>query len=211
MHAHAAQAFAENAGQVQHLFTGALAGIGKGIEVHRVHAHAALGDHPARHRAVDAAGEQQRGLAVRPHRHPAYRGNGMGIEVGQVANLHREHDIGVFHVHLEPRQMLQQICAHFHVDGGRVHGIALVAAAGVDLEGAPAALHELCRLGAEGLKIILFHLGGPAHAVHAEHLGHAADGLVHIGRIADIDAAVAQPHMAADRLDRVADAVHQHT
>ena len=211
MHTHTAQAFAENTGKIQHLFARPLAGIRKGIEVHRIHAHAALGDHPARHGAVNAAGKQQRSLAVGPYRHAAHRGNGMGIQVGQVADLHRKHDLRVFHVHLEPRQTLQQICAHLHVDGGRIHGIALVAAARVDLKGALVSFHQLCGLGAEGFKAILFHLDGAAYAVHAEHLGHAADGLIHISRIADIDAAVTEPYMAADRLDRVSHAVHQHT
>ena len=178
--------------------------------MNRADGHAALGDHPARHRAVDAAGKKQRGPAAGAHGHAAHRHDGVRIQIGIVADLHRQRHVGMLHIHLQVGTAFQNIAAHFHVDGHGIHGIALVAAAGVDLEGAVMVFQHLQALGADRFEIVLIHFHGPAHAVYAEYLRHPADGLVHVRHIADVDPAVVEPDMALNVLHRVPDALHQH-
>ena len=210
MHLDAAQAFGQNSSQIQHLFLGALAGVGRRIEVHRAHADAAFGDHPASHRAVNAAGQQQGSTAIGAHRHAAHRHDGLGVHVCLIADLHGNHQLRIVHIHRQVGALFQHIMAHFHVDGRRIHEVALIAAAGVHLEGAVVILHQLNRGLADGVEVILGQFQRAAQAMHAEHLAHLADALVHVGQVTDIDTAVAEPHMAAQFFDRIADALHQH-
>ena len=210
VHFDAAQAFGQNPGQIQHLFLGALAGVGRRIEVHRTHADAALGDHPASHRAVDAAGQQQGSPSIGAHRHATHGHDGLGVHISLITDLHGNHQLRIVHIHRQVGALFQHIMAHFHVDGRRIHEVALIAAAGVHLEGAVVILHQLNRGFTNCVEVILGQFQRTAQAVHAEHLAHLANALVHIGQFADIDAAVAEPHMAAQFLDRITDPLHQH-
>ena len=205
----AAAALGEDAGQVQHLFQGAVAGIGVGVEMHRADLHATLGDHPARHRAVDAAREQQRCPAIGTHRHTAHRGDHPHIQVGQVADLHIHGVVRVLHVHLQVGIGAQDAAAHLGVDLGGIHEIPLVAAAGRDLEGTLQPGSHVHRLLADGLKVVLGHFDGGTHAVDAKDLGHPADALLQVGEIGNENAAVVHPHIAAQILHRVPDLLDQ--
>ena len=209
VHADAAAALRQDAGQVKHLFLRAVGGVGIGVEVHGADVHAALGDHPASHRAVDAAGKEQRRAAVGAHGHAAHSGPHLAVQVRMVADLHVQHMIGLLHVHREGLVRDQDAVADLGVDGGAVQRVTLVGAAAGHLEGAGKALHHLHRLGGDGFEVRLVHLNRRADAVHAKDLRHLADGFVHFRHVGDKDAAVVHGDVAAQLLHGILDALDQ--
>ena len=134
--AHAAAPHGQLAAELEHLFLGALARIREGVVVHAADLHAALGDHEARDRAVDAAREQQRRAAVRADRHAARARLGAGVDKGVfLAHLNVHGQVGVVHVRAHVREPVGQLAADVLADLGRGHGELLVPALGLDLEG----------------------------------------------------------------------------
>ena len=169
--------------------------------VNRHQLHAALGDHVARHRAVDAAGEQQRRLAPGTHGHAAHGGVHGAIQIRLIPDFNGQDMLGLAHVHLQVVLVAHEyVFAHLGVDLGRIQEIVLVRPAGFHLEGAGQALHQFVGLLADALEVVLFHFDGRGNGVDAEHLGDALHAAVQILRAADENAGVMQPHVAPEGL-----------
>ena len=177
--------------------------------MHRVDMHAALGDHPPRDRAVNAAGKQQRRAAVRADGHTADRRNHLHIQVRHVADFHVHGVLGLLHIHGQVLVCRQDAVSHFDVDGGRIHEVVLVRAARRHAERAGQIRHHGNCLIAEGVKIVFGHFDRRADAVHAEHLRHAADALIQIVKIRHENASVVQQHRRVEVFDGILDALDQ--
>ena len=67
--------------------------------MHAAELNAALGNHKTGHRAVNAAGEQQTGLAVRAHRHALNGGDALHGKIRMVADLDHHRVIRMVDVH----------------------------------------------------------------------------------------------------------------
>ena len=99
-----------------------------------------------------------------------------------VTNLDHDFQLGVVHIHAQVVVLVQQVGTQLAADFGAFHRVGLVGALGLDLEGAQAA-QRLAQVGlgglADGIKI-LGALDSAAEFDDAEHMGHAAECLVHI-------------------------------
>ena len=96
--------------------------------------HTALCDHVGRHRAVNAAGEQQTRLAVRAHRHALNGGDALDGQIRMVADLDHHRVIGMVDIHAQVRHMFEDVAARLAHDRRGIERIALVRAARLDLE-----------------------------------------------------------------------------
>ena len=177
--------------------------------MHRADFHAAFGNAVARHRAVNAARKQQHRLAARAHGHAAHGLQHAHIQIRHIADFHVHHMLGRMDIHMQIGAALQDIAAHLHIDFRRGHGIALIRAARLHLEGAAQALHHPHRLIADRIKIVLFHFDRRTQRMHAEHLADGLHAAVHIVHIADKNTGVMQPYAAAEGAHRLLDARHQ--
>ncbi len=171
------QVIREDAAQLPHFLQGLVRGVGRGVEVHGVHSQAAFGQQPARHRGVDAPGQQQQAASAGTHRQPSRRGAGGPVEVGPFPDLHVQHPVRMVQVHDQAGNPLAQQLAQPAGDAVGVQGKALVRPAGLDFEagavrgGQPRGQLQGRRLQARG---VLFHLQGPGEAHDAESvLQHA--------------------------------------
>ena len=209
MHAHFAAVFAQQPRQLKHLFPRALAGIREGMIVHAAELNAALGNHKTRHRAVNAAGEQQTRLAVRAHRHALNGGDALDGQIRMVADLDHHRVIGMVDVHAQVRHMFEDVAARLAHDRRGIERIALVGAARQHLERAGKRLHHFSRLLADRPEIVLVHLNGRADGMNAEHARHTADALVHIRKIGYVEAPFAHPDAAVHRAHGLTDVIHQ--
>ena len=200
----------KNLRQIQHLLLGELAGVREGMIMHRHQLHPALGDHVSGHRAVNAAGKQQRRFSAGAHRHAAYRGIYLAVQIRLIPNLNGQNMLRLMHVHLQMILVAHQhIFAHLPVDLGRIQEIMLVCPPGFHLERAAQRPHHQLRLLADAVKIVLFHFDGRAYGMHAEHLAHplhAALGIVHI---ADEHPGIMQPDLAPKRPGRLPHPAYQ--
>ena len=134
--AHAAAPHGQLAAELEHFFLGALRGVGIAEKVHAHKLQPALGHHPARNRAVDAAREQQRRAAVRADRHAARARLGAGVDKGVLfAHLNVHGQVGVVHIRAYIREQVGQLAADVLADLGRGHGELFVPALGFNLEG----------------------------------------------------------------------------
>ena len=93
--------------------------------------------HPVRsHRAVDAAGEHVQSAAGSPHGQTALAGDLRAVDVGTViADLHDDLELRVVDIHLEVVVFAQQIGTQLPHQFRAGHGVGLVGAAGLHLEG----------------------------------------------------------------------------
>ena len=177
--------------------------------MHAAEFHAALGNHEAGHRAVNAAGKQQAGLAVRAHRHALHGGNAFHGEIRMIADLDHHRVIRMIDVHGQLRHVVEDIAARLAHNRRRIQRIALIRAARQHLECAGKRFHHLGRLLTDGLEIVFIHLDRRADGMHAEHARDAADALIHIREIGYIKASLAHPHAAVHRAHGLTDVIHQ--
>ena len=95
----------------------------------------ALGDHVARNRRVDAAGEQAHRVAAHPERQAARGALGGGMDIGGVlADLDIDRQLRVVDVDAQVRKRVVQLAADPLADLNGAHGEALVGALCLDLE-----------------------------------------------------------------------------
>ena len=92
----------EQAGQLDDLLLGLGGGVGVGEEVNHLQGHPPLGDHPAGHRRVDAAGQQRDRPSVDAHRQAAGPRLRVGVDKGGVVPyLHMDGQLRMVHIHLQ--------------------------------------------------------------------------------------------------------------
>ena len=171
--------------------------------------HAAFGNHPSRHRAVDSAGQEQRRVSVGPDRHTAHRRDHLHIQVGHIADLYIDHVFRIMHVHLQIRIGLQNPVTGLLIDRRRIHRIALVAPPRIDLESSFQILchfHSLC---ADCVKVLLRHFHRRTHAVYAENFCHPADAFFKVRESAYKNPPVVNPYFRAQPAYRVPDLPHK--
>ena len=144
---------------------------------------AAAGHTPGGDRAVDTAGKQVEGTAAGAHRQAAGGFHFGAVDVGGVvADLDHNFQLGVVHVHPQVMVLVQQVGAQLPADFGALHRVGLVGALGFHLKGADAP-QRLAQVGFGGLADGVEVLGALHRAAHlddAEHVGDAAEGLVHV-------------------------------
>ena len=105
------------------------------MEIGRLDPDSPLGDHIARHRTVDPAGEQKHCLPIGSDRHPARSGNDLRIDIDLVTDLHIQHHVRMMHIHLRLRERLENYFAQITVDLHRSPWVRLPCAPGFHLEG----------------------------------------------------------------------------
>ena len=97
--------------------------------------HAALGDHIARDRRVDAAREEHCRAAARAGGKAARAGNGGTVDIGRcLADLDVHNVAGIVHIDRDVREFFCNPAANFLGDLDGVEGEALIGALGLDLE-----------------------------------------------------------------------------
>ena len=135
------------------------------------------------HRAVDAAGEHIQGTATGAHGQTALTRYFRAVNIRTViSNLHNDLELRVMHIHLQVIVLAQQISAQLPHQLRAGHGVGLVGAAGLHLEGADAVQRAAqIVLGglADGIKILFAHHGA-AERGKAEHLADPLKGKIHI-------------------------------
>ena len=97
--------------------------------------HAALGDHIARDRRVDAAREEHCRASACAGRKAARAGNGGAVDIGRrLADLNVHNVAGIVHVDRDVREFLRNPAADLLGDLDGVEGEALIGALGLNLE-----------------------------------------------------------------------------
>ena len=99
-----------------------------------------------------------------------------------ITDLHDDLELRVVHVHLEVVVLAQQISAQLPHQLRAGHGVGLVGAAGLHLEGADAvqAGTEVLLGGlADGVKVLVADHGA-AEGRQTEHLAHPVEGQIHV-------------------------------
>ena len=187
MYLDAAAAEAQLPGQVQHFFLRPVRSIGIAVEMDRIDLHAALRDHPSRHRAVNASGQEQGGVSVGSHRHPADGRNHPDIQIGHVPDFDIQHMIRMVHIHLQVGIGVQDPVAGFFIDGWGIHRIPFVTSPGIYFEGSGQVFCHFDRLVADRVEILLGHLHCRGNAVHTEHAGDPVDACLGFAEPADQD------------------------
>ncbi len=194
---HAAAELRHDVRQLQHLFLCQLGGIGIGEEMDALDLHAALGDHIARDRGIDAAREQHRRPSARAGRQTARAGHRRTVDIGRgLADLDVDGVIRGMDIDRDIREFLGQTAADLLRDLDGVEREALVRALGLDLEalGHGQLVAEIVTDGGkDGVEILL------ARAA-AAHLRHAEDGAAGLPRTVKI-AVVGQRLDIERRLD----------
>ena len=98
----------------------ALARVRRARKVNGRQLHAALCHHPRRHRAVEAAADENGRLAARTHRNAARAGLRLAVDIRRfLADFHAHRDLRVMHVYGNVRVRAQQRRAHL---AGDFHG-----------------------------------------------------------------------------------------
>ena len=141
--------------------------------------HAALGDHIARDRGIDAAREQHRRPSARAGRQTARAGHRRAVDIGRgLADFDVDGVIRGMDIDRDIREFLGQTAADLLRDLDGVEREALVRALGLDLE-APGHGQLVAEIvadgGKDGVEILL------ARAA-AAHLRHAEDGAAGLPR-----------------------------
>ena len=148
-----------------------------------VQSQTALSHAVSRHRAVDTAGQHVQCTAAGAHRQAALTGHLRAVDVGTVIpNFYDHLKIRVMHIHLEVVVFAQQIGTQFPHQFRAGHGVGLVGAARLHLEGADAvqAGTEVILSGlADGVKVLVADHGA-AECRKAEHLAHPVKGKIHV-------------------------------
>ena len=96
----------------------------------------ALGHPVGGHRAVDAAGEHVQRTAGGAYRQTALAGYFRAVNIRAViADLHDDLELGVAHIDFQVVVLAQQVGTQLPHQFGAGHGVGLVGAAGLHLEG----------------------------------------------------------------------------
>ena len=169
--------------QIAHLQLGAQAGVRRAGKVDVVQRQTSPRHAPCRHRAVDAAGQQVQRAAAGADGQTARSLDLGAVDIGgMVADLDHDLQLGVVDIDPQVMVLIQQVGAQFAADLGAFHRVGLVGALGLDLKGAHAA-QFFAKVGlgslADGIKI-LGALDRTAELDDAEHMGNAAERLVHV-------------------------------
>ena len=174
-------------GQLDDLLLGLRGGIGVREEMHHIQGDPPLGDHPAGHGGVDAAGQQGHRPAVDAHGQAAGPGLRVGVNIGgEVPDLYIHGELRVVHVHLQVGVQFVQFAPHILAELDGVHGETLVRPLGFHLEGAGGGqlvVQELLTGGHDGVLVLLAGAGqGQAH--DAEYLLQGLKGALHVAVVA---------------------------
>ena len=181
MHRHAAAVPRHDPGQVQHLFPGTLGGVGIAEEVDALQLHAALADHIAGHRGVDASGKQQRCLAAHTGGQASGTGTVRTVDIGPfLPDLHIHRILRVVHVHQRVRILLRQQSSDLLGDLDGRHGELLVRPLAFHLEALRRhdLIAKIVPAGIENGVDILFAAAAAAHGCNAEDPGAGLPGAV---------------------------------
>ena len=173
IHGHPTAIAGHQAGKLEHLVLGKLAGIGIGEEVNAFQLHAALGDHIAGDGRVDAAGEQHHRPAADARGQAACARLRRAVDIGRmVAHLDINRVFRMPHIHRQRGHGLRNASADFLGNGDGGQGEALVRALGFNLEGRGAAqiVAQIFHRGAENIVQILFAGTAAAQAHNAENV-----------------------------------------
>ena len=162
--------------QLGDLLLGALACIGRAGKMDRRELHAALGHHPRGHGAVDAAADENGGLAARADGDPARALLRLAMDVrGKIADLHANRHVRLMDVDRQVRESVEQTRADLGGDLRRIKREFLIGALRLHLERPHAGQLRAQVLnggGADGLHALLRHAGA-REGDHAEDLAHA--------------------------------------
>ena len=135
------------------------------------------------HRAVDASGEHIQGTAAGAHGQTALTRYFWAVNIRTViTDFHDYLELRVMHIHLQVVVLAQQVSTQFPHQLRAGHGVGLVGAAGLHLEGADAVQFAAqIVLGglADGIEILFAHHGA-AERGKAEHLADPLKGQIHI-------------------------------
>ena len=183
-HLHPSAVLADFFQQAHNFFLGALAGIGRAGKVNGRQLHAPLGNAPRRHRAVNAATDEDGRFSAGSHRNTAGAGTGVAVNISaKVPDLHPHFHVRVVDVNGKMGELLQQIRTHLSGNLRRRIGEFLVGPLALHLKGR--GLHQFvpqivgCGL-LNGGHVLFRHTGaGIGH--NAEHLSHLFLGGVQIG------------------------------
>ena len=151
--------------------------------MHRAQLQSALCHHVACDRRINAAGQQQRRLAVCADRHAARSGHFSGVDIGRpVSDFNRHAQVRMVHIRNQVRIAVVQIAADLLTDLNGIERKFFVRALCLDLK-ALRALQLVRQIGVDRLPDgihILFAHRRTADGGNAEHIVHGFEHLVHI-------------------------------
>ena len=159
--------------QLQNLFPGLLAGIGRRGKVQQLQLYAPLGDHIAGHGAVDAAGQQADRVAAHADGQAAGGGFRRAVDIGRVLPyLQIDRQLRIVDVHGQMGKGVVERAAHPLAQLDGAHGEGFVGTLALHLEGfcrQQRRAQILLRGGEDGL-LLLGTGHGPGDGDDAEHL-----------------------------------------
>ena len=137
--------------------------------------HAALGHHPRRHRAVNAAADEDRGLAARSDGDSARALLRLAVDIrAEIADLHPHRHIRFMDVHRQIGESVQQARAHLGGNFRRREREFFIGALGFHFEGVYGGklrAQVLHSGGAHGFHALFRHAGA-REGDHAENFAH---------------------------------------
>ena len=173
--------------QLEYLILGSLAGKWIAFEVYAFYGYAAFHGHPAGHRRIDAAGQQQQGFAAAGHRKTAGAAYGLAVNVCAVlSDLQIDGDLRVAHFRIPALisgQTAEQLPCHSAADLRRSQWIGLIRASRFHLEGTALGqrIHQHLPGGGGKIVHIFFHPDDRRQGIDAEDFGQSIDSLVILG------------------------------